>query len=456
MFITVNHLVYPSILEITMKRFLVIALISTITLSVSSAQEKLSLQQSIKIALEKNIDVIRSRNISQVQENNISTAYGNFIPSLSASASMSRNGSAVDLQAPLSGTLNSANGSVGASLNANVTLFDGFRNTSTLSRATASADAAQFDFEKRKQDIVLAVQQAYLTVLRNKQLLIISQDNLKRSQQQLSRIEESNRVGAVAKADLYRQQVQTATDELSVINAQSNYDNSQSDLLYLLSLDVTADFTIEDQEVLQQIDRLYTDSLSQEYNDYNKLVMEALEFRPDYQSSMLAKQIAENNLTIARSGHYPSLTLGGGYGYSGNTFSDLTDTRTWNWRLSLSIPIFSGFQTSTQVQSSQLDYELAEQTVEQAKRKVAKDIRTALLNLETARKRYDVSIKNVTSAAEDRRIAEERYNLGANTLLDLLIANANYTTALGNKVNSSYDFLYAKQQFRIAIGKEKF
>ncbi len=57
---------------------------------------------------------------------------------------------------------------------------------------------------------------------------------------------------------------------------------------------------------------------------------------------------------------------------------------------------------------------------------------------------------------EDRRIAEERYNLGSNTLLDLLVATANYTQARSNTVTSSYDFIYAKLQFRIAVGREKF
>lgn len=436
-----------------MKKHLTIALFSMLFVSVSVSQEKLSLQQAVQTALEKNIDVIRSRNSMQISDANVTSAVGNFIPSLSASASMGRNGSTTTTSV---GDITNANGSVSAGLNANVTLFDGFRNTSSYSRASSAADAASFNYARQKQNTVLAVQQSFLTVLRNQQLLLVSQENLKRSQQQLSRIEESNKVGAVAKADVYRQQVQTANDELALINAQSSYDNSKQDLLFLLALDVMKDYDFEDPAILEQLDRLYLDSLQQEYSDYNKLVQEALNARPDYQSSLLAKQISENDLTIARSGHYPSLSLGAGYGFSGNDFGTLTDSKTWNWRLSLSIPIFNGFSVSTQTQTSQLNLELAEQQVDEAKRRVAKDVKTSLLNLESARKRYEVSLKNMKSAEEDRRIAEERYNLGSNTLLDLLVATANYTQAQSNKVSSSYDFIYAKLQFRIAVGREKF
>ncbi len=436
-----------------MNKGLTFTAISLFLTVIAPAQQTLTLQQAIQSALDKNIDVIRSKNSMYISEANVTSAYGNFIPSLSAYATMGRSGATA---ATSVGEVISASGSASAGVRADVTLFDGFRNTSLLSRATSTADAAALNFARQKQNTVLAVQQAYLTVLRNEQLLFVSQENLKRSQQQLSRIVESNNVGAVAKADVYRQQVQTATDELALINAQSNYDNSKQELLFLLAMDVTKDYTISDQSVLKQIEQLLNDSLQQEYADYNKLVMEALESRPDYQSTLLGKQISANDLSISRSGHYPSLSLGAGYGYAGSDFATLTDRKSWNWSLSLSVPLFSGFQTSTQVQTSQLNFDLAEQQVEEAKRKVAKDVKSALLNLETARKRYDVSLKNLKSAEEDRRIAEERYNLGSNTILDLQVSTANYTQAISNKVSSSYDFVYAKLLFRIAVGREKF
>jgi len=214
----------------------------------------------------------------------------------------------------------------------------------------------------------------------------------------------------------------------------------------------------DDEGIVLEVER--ADSAFQnEMYDYSALVEEALASRPDYHSSQLSKDAASNSLTISKLGHWPSLSLNGGVGYrmaGGSDFSNFTNSTGWDVALSLRIPIFSGFQVSTAVQTSQLNYDFAEQSLEQTKRKVQKEVRTALLSLETARKRMEVSTKNVVSAEEDRRIAEERYNLGANTLLDLLVATANYTTALSNKVSATYDFVYAKQQFKIAVGRDKF
>ena len=435
------------------KPFVTVLFFAVLTLS-TVAQEKLTLQQAIQTALEKNIDIIRAKTTMESNQANVTAAYGALLPSVSASANLGRSATYYP-ETFFSPAGISANNSVGASVNVSVTLFDGLSNYSTVSRAKNLATSSDYDLQKRRQDIILNVQQAYLTVLRNRQLLNVSQDNLKQSQQQLARITESNKVGAVAKADVYRQQVQTANDELAVISAESNYANSKYSLLYLLSLDVTKEYDFDDAQVTAEADRIDSSYLS-EISDYQKLVEEALAQRPDYQSAQLSADAAANSITIARAGHYPSLNLNGSYGASGTAFDNFTDTKTWRWGLSLSIPIFEGFRTSTQIQTSELNYDLAEQNKEQTKRKVQVDVRTALLNLETAKKRLDVSLKNVVSATEDRRIAEERYNLGSNTLLDLLVATANYTRALSDKVNASYDFVYAKQQFRIVVGRDKY
>lgn len=440
-----------------MKRILVIALFSTITLSATQAQEKLSLQQAIQTALEKNISIISAKNSMEIQQSGVLSEYGRLLPSVAATGTWSRNGSSFDAT-PLIPSGVSARGGTTASLDASLLISNGFSNYFSIDRAQNLAGAQEFDYQQSRQSIALAVHQAYLTVLRNKELMKVNEDNLKRSRQQLSRIEESNRVGAVAKADLFRQQVQTANDELSLINVQNAYENSRYDLLYLLSLDVTKEYDVDDAGVMTEVERADSLYLREEY-DYAALVDEALAARPDYQASKLSKEAASNSMSIAKLGHWPSLSLNSGIGYKmrgGSDFSNYTNSTDWDVALTMRIPIFSGFQVSTNVQTSRLNYELAGQNLEQTKRKVQKEIRTALLSLETARKRMEVSAKNVISAEEDRRIAEERYNLGANTLLDLLIASANYTTAISNKVSASYDFVYAKQQFRIAVGRDKF
>ena len=67
-------------------------------------------------------------------------------------------------------------------------------------------------------------------------------------------------------------------------------------------------------------------------------------------------------------------------------------------------------------------------------------------------KQVMVTQTSVKSAEMDRKIAEEKYNLGAGTLLDLLIASANYTNAQSNKVNAIVGYMLSKKQTEFALG----
>jgi outer membrane protein len=430
--------------------------------------KQLTFKQAIDAALEKNIDILRAQNTLEGQQSAVLSAYGNFLPSLSASGGWTRSethqpgstGGFINVGGqliPSAGTSGvTTSNSFRTGISASMTLFDGFNNTSNLNKASATAVSNEFTLYRTRQSIVFQTQTFYLQVLRNRTLLSVSQDNLKRSQQQLQRIVESNKVGAVAAADVYRQQVQTANDELSLIRAQNTYDNSKADLLFLLSLDVVQDYDISDSQLIAEAEKADAAEAKGLYSDYNQLVSQALASRPDYQAALYSKQSAESDVTISRSGYLPTISASAGYSLNNSEFSNISDNKFMNWGISFSLPLFNGFQTNTQVQAAKLRLRNSEDQVAQAARQVQVDVRKAMLNFESAIKQLDVSVKSVISAEEDRRIAEERYNLGAGILLDLLTANANYTQALSNKVNAQYDLVLAKQQLKYVVGAEKY
>lgn len=428
----------------------------------------LTFKQAIDAALEKNIDILRAQNTLEGQQSVVLSAYGNFLPSLSASGGWARQENRqppssagtyiyAGVVYPTAGTSGvSTSNSYRTGISASMTLFDGFNNTANLNKASATAVSNEFTLYRTRQSIVFQTQTFYLQVLRNKTLLSVSQDNLKTSQQQLQRIVESNKVGAVAAADVYRQQVQTANDELSLIRAQNTYDNSKADLLFLLSLDVVQDYDISDSQLIAEAERADAAEAKGMYSDYNQLVNQALAARPDYQAALYSKQSAESDVTISRSGYLPTISASAGYSLNNSELSAISDYKSMNWGISFSLPLFNGFQTNTQVQAAKLRLRNSEDQVALAVRQVQVDVRKAMLNFESSIKQLDVSLKSVISATEDRRIAEERYNLGAGILLDLLTANANYTQAVSNKVNAQYDLVLAKQQLKYVVGAEKY
>jgi outer membrane protein len=301
---------------------------------------------------------------------------------------------------------------------------------------------------------VFQVVSSYLNILRNDQLVKVTEENLRRDQRQLERIVESNRVGALSLADVYRQQSQTAIDELSVINARNTYDKSKADLLALVGLDVYEEYSFVDPSIMGETDTLKMRATAQQYRDITSLTQRALQARPDYIGATENLNAAESQVTSARSSYMPSISASAGYTRYGDELKFSFRNSNLNWGLGLQWNLFDGFRTNENVQQAVATKRNAEITLSQAQKNIGVDVKKALLDLEAARKSLEVSQKGLVSAEEDRKIAEERYNLGAGTLLDLLVANANLVSAQANKVNATYGYVTARYNIEYVLGEK--
>ena len=436
-----------------------------LAVSATNAQQSvtLTIDKSIDLVLQRNLTVIQARNAVDAQQSSSQAAFGSLLPTLSASGSFSRqqswrynpgdviwyNGIPI---ASDPGTSYQAINSYGTSISSSILLFNGFANTSNVQRASSSLNAAQRTFDRTNQTMMFQTYQQFLNIFRLQELLKVSTDNVKRSQMQLERIVESNKVGAVALADVYRQQVQLGSDELSAIQAQSNFENAKADFLSFLGVDVNAEYVFDFAGIPSGIDTTEFQRVNQQYGSTSKLIEQAVGARADYRASIESYHSSEAGITIARGGLFPSLSAFGSYGFNNTEFSKLTDNRSLSLGLSINFPIFSGFSTKNQIEQALIQRKNADEQVQQTQRQIVVDIRKALLDLETAEKQLMVTVTSVASAEMDRKIAQEKYNLNAGTLLDLLIANAGYTTALSNKVNAVVNYMIAKKQMEYAIG----
>jgi outer membrane protein len=179
--------------------------------------------------------------------------------------------------------------------------------------------------------------------------------------------------------------------------------------------------------------------------------------RPDYKSAVETYNAASSGVTSARSSYFPSVSANAGYSLgTADQLANLSDTKTINWGLTVSWTLFDGFTTNANVQSAVANRRIAEITVAQTERDIYDQLKKALLDFEAGRKQYEVSQDGVKSATEDRKIAEEKYNLGAGTLLDLLTANAGLVQAQVNLVNSVYNYITAKKNVDYIIGERTY
>jgi len=450
-----------------MKLTLSLAFIGLLSASVVYAQVPtiITLDKAVDLALQNNTQVIQAQNSVEGRQSAVTAAYGGLLPSLDAGGSYSnRQGwSPVSgggsqyipglgiLQLPSSGGHTSSD-AYSAELDSRWTIFNGFGNYASINSAKANANASQLSSDRTVQSTVLEVHTLFLNVVRTFELMKVNEDNVKRSQRQLEQIEESNKVGSAALADVYRQRAQVGSDEFNLISAQTNYENAKMDLIFALGIDFNKEYQFDFTGIPVDIDTTEFVSINANYADFGGLMNTALEKRPDYQSAVEGLNSADAGVSGARAAFFPSVSASGSYLFSNNQLSGITDNKNLNLSLTISLPIFSGFSLQNQLDQAEVTRKNADEQVKQADRQVRVDIRKALLSLQSAEKQVVVAQSSVQSALMDQQIAEEKYHLGASTLLDLLTANANYTTALSNKVNAVTGYLVAKKTAEFAIG----
>jgi len=435
----------------------------SIALSIGYAQqtEKLTIEEAVSIALQKNVLLQQSVNNLETSKNQIRGAFGAFLPSLSANSGFSWSLSEDEggwlsvggISIPIPKTSTQSR-SYSASVSSGLTLFDGLANFASIGQSKVNYESDKHKLERLKQDIVFQTQTKYFGVLKTLRLLAVQEENLKWNKKSLETITERNRVGQVTLADVYQQQVNYGNSELLLIQGRNNYENAKNDLISFLSLDVTRDYTLVDADILAAIDTLEYNRLEKDYSNFEKIIETAFENRSDYLARQLDLKSYDYAITIAKSGHYPRLSGSLSASTRANSFSSFTsfDSRTYGAGLSLSIPIFNGWLTSNRVQFAEVNYKNAELGISELERTIKVNLKKASLDLLAAKKKLDVNNKNVIAAKENLRINEEKYSLGSGTLLNLLIANSQFTQAQGELINSTFDYLLIKKQMEYYLG----
>lgn len=436
-----------------MKTWFAILMVTLVT--AVSAQEKrvIDIDEAVKIAMKNNIQVISAQNsYNSTVASVLPKTWGQNLPTVSANATFNHsmlntiNSGDTSLAGQLS-SRSTNNNSYSYSLDANYVIFDGLKKFDEMTQARLDESSAKFDFENTRQEVTLSVYQAYITVLKNQQLLKIAEENLKRSEEQLKRLEERNRLGAQILSDVYKQRVQVGSDKLDVNKAKNNLRTSKASLNNLIGEDVNAEFELK--ELAMEV------TFDAKQFDFEQSFQTALDSRKDYLASRKKVESTRRSLSIAKSGYFPTLSAFASYNWNNTelNFKNYENLDNASIGLNLSIPIFTGFQTNSGVIQADQRYQTERSNMESTKRKVALDIKIALLNMQTAYENVQLSDENVKSAKEDLRLATERYNLGAGTVLDQITANTGYSTAEANYTQAKYDFIYARQQYLLAVGQ---
>jgi outer membrane protein TolC len=429
----------------------------------SYGQKLLTLDDAIKIALQRNTSLQKSQNSIKSAESGYQAAWGSLLPSVGAQARYGwtrsiQPGSSIQYinGVPVSSSSSSSgsndNYGYSVSAQASLTLFDGLSNIANVSQSSDQLESARLQLENLKQTLVFQTINYYYAVINNQQLLKVKADAVTWNRQNLATITERNKLGAVTLADVYAAQVQEGNAELDSINTKNTLETAKSNLLFYLGEDVFANYNYSDSLSNREEDILKSD-LSGRFDNMNQLVEQALNKRADYKSATLDYEAAQSGITVAKGSYFPILTNDYTYNSSVNRLSDLNKFRSYGIDLSLNIPIFEQFRIDNQVQIAEVNAMNKKVDMDDLKRTVKQNLQTTYLNVIADEKSLDVNKRNVEAANENLKITQEKYSLGSGTLLDVLVANTNYTNARTSLINFEFQYLVQSAQLKYYLGE---
>lgn len=428
----------------------------------SFAQKVLTLEESIKIALQNNTTLMKSSNNLLATKKQVKNAYGNLLPNFGVSASWSWNrisddgGKQLDFLGNLKdippSQIDTRNWSVSAG--GSVVLFDGLANLSNINQAENSLESSKLTLEKLRQDVILQTSELFYNVLNAKAQVSVREENVKYNQKLLETIQERNKLGSVAIADVYSQQVQLGNAELLLIQAQNSFDQAKNLFLNYLALDILDEYEFIDP--YENIDEIDMKKFSEEFYELGNMIGDALISRADYKSQKFTLKNSLEEKTIARSGYLPRLS--GNYSFSTNAIKsgDLFNRRNYNIGLTLSIPIFSNWSTELATELAEVQYQNSLIDMSALERQIKIEVKQGYLDFKATEKQLEVSKKNVIAAEENRKINYERYSLGSGTILNVLQADRDYTQALTERINAKFEFFKQRDNLLNALGKLRY
>ncbi len=314
-----------------------------------------------------------------------------------------------------------------------------------LGAAVEAADyqrvAAEMDLISARYDVALAVQSAYLGVLRARDAREVSREAVLSLKAYLDLAKARFEAGTAAQFDVLRAQTELAAAEQRLISAENAVRLAEVGLASVMGVRLPPALELQ-----------APPDVRSEAPEAEDAVEAALKNRTELASAEAVIRAAERGVHIARAGLRPGLQVSANYNYNGNTTIFQPRTFTADAVVAVSIPIFDNGVTRGKVEEAEAGVEAARARKERVALNVRQEVEQAVSSVENARKRLEVAEATLREASEAFRLAKVRYESGVGLLVETTDAQVAYTAAQTNVVSAKYDLYLAQVQLARALG----
>ncbi|CAN5736865.1 hypothetical protein BH23GEM9_BH23GEM9_21030 [soil metagenome] len=396
----------------------------------------LTLDQVIRYAVERDPASVAAEAALSNARTDMLQAAGTWLPTITALSSY--NNSSNERFDQTTGRLVSE--SYSDQLNAGYDIFTGGRRVIGQRSARAALTAADAQYASQRYSTILRATEVFYSAAAAADIARAAAQRLQRARDQLTAAETRLELGTATQSDALRAELEVGNAEAALLDAESAVNNTSLELARQVGMAGQvrpAPAALPDRApALPSIDAL---------------VQQAISSSPSVVAAAASLRLRQAERLAAFTPYLPTVRLTGGYDWFAFDFPP--EQRSWNVRVTASLPVFNNFQRESSIQRAAAAERVAESRARDAELVARVSVESAAADIASAERRVVIADRAITLAREDLRVQEERYAMGVATILDLQTSQVNLSEAEVNAVRARQTLGTAMARLEAFLGQ---
>src|ERR1700676_788949 len=307
--------------------------------------------------------------------------------------------------------------------------------------ARETANASKSDSLSTREQVILLVVSQYIGTLRAVANVQASQSRVELAQALYDQAADVQKEGVGTGIDTLRANVELQNEKQRLLEAQADRDTSLFGLSRLLNLDPRQSIELGDS--LSFFDTPQPDAVAS--------IESARSERQEWKALQERLKAAGLEKKASQDSRLPTLNFTGNWTYEGS--SSTTGIPTYTYQAGVSVPIFTGGRIHAEIVKADLEIRSLLQQEDDLRNQIALDVKTALINLDSARNQVAVANLGVQLSKEEVDQARDRFKAGVANNIEVIQAQDSLARANDNQIAALYRFNQARADYARSIGQ---
>lgn len=337
-----------------------------------------------------------------------------------------------------------------ASLQLLYPLYTGGKISSLISQAGFGKEIAQEEMRRTHLQVVRDVKRYYYAAQLTQKLTDTAQDTvaLLDTTRGLTKSLYEGGSATINKLDYLKTEMAVSYAKSVEIDFAARHQSALAALVNTMGLSWN--------DEVKPVDSL--DIKSEANPELEALVQQANAFNPQIGVLKLAVKVANAKVDEARSGHLPMVAVTADASHIQNSYNagltNDTNRNSWTIGIGVSLPLFDGWRTTSQVHTAQLQHEQMQERQKLVEQGVAALIKNLFIEFDSARQQLSLSEQASHTSQENMDLTSRAFQIGASKPEDVVEASILHAIIQGNLFRSQHDQLLKLAEIDYVLGSE--